>query len=740
MNDIKQRLQNERCRLTTNDTGQKMLTQTDGRGLLVWTTLSEYSLQIQVDGEERLLTDGEASAEECPEKGAWVRRYRHGLLTAEVSYILTGTAALKTVRVTAGVPLTLRYAYTETAVFSGPLDRGGEGQPLFAGNRGFIASECPVAENRADGHTFSLRQAPFVSLKAGETFALSPVVFGLNTEGSMAESFWRFLRTRRPAPPAPLRIYCDWGAHDESDGNAGPTLEESMAFRLLADLRRAKEQTGLTFDYYLMDDYWYDPRQNYRAFRPDRWPDGPERFVQAVQDEGMRFGLWFDVNCQRLELPQKALRRGGDAARLCMSCRENMDRLFDSVTYQVRENHVRLLKFDFAFFDCEDAAHTFHSPRLTASKEPAVRLFCERLAALRAQYPDLRVLAYNGFTTDLSFLSSVDPNRHGMAVSPFWAEVVDYVYCGDPRPAEWPAPFPHSLLHYTDCMIEQFRDALFLPEAIDDHGTMVGNTPTVYFLGRETLRCSYLLNLVRGTRKRHLYGETGLLTGQDWQFMADTEPLFDFICSPECRTTPILQRPSEGGLYGYSNTDGTRGFITVVNAGAAPAQAVVALPEWQEGDALSFRLLYRNGEPVSQSPVTAGILSVPVAAFGVDVYAWERLAQPARSGYISVDPGKTVQVALPAGCRRAGLRFLQDDLTPLRAEIAPRQDIAVTSPDSSLSLCETVPVWSGVSFSVYRIGTAQQMPTLCLQNLGQAPVLVRWEMLPEDVSFTAAAK
>ena len=176
MNDIKQRLQNERCRLTTNDTGQKMLTQTDGRGLLVWTTLSEYSLQIQVDGEERLLTDGEASAEECPEKGAWVRRYRHGLLTAEVSYILTGTAALKTVRVTAGVPLTLRYAYTETAVFSGPLDRGGEGQPLFAGNRGFIASECPVAENRADGHTFSLRQAPFVSLKAGETFALSPVV------------------------------------------------------------------------------------------------------------------------------------------------------------------------------------------------------------------------------------------------------------------------------------------------------------------------------------------------------------------------------------------------------------------------------------------------------------------------------------------------------------------------------------------------------------------------------------
>lgn len=70
-----------------------------------------------------------------------------------------------------------------------------------------------------------------------------------------------------------------------------------------------------------------------------------------------------------------------------------------------------------------------------------------------------------------------------------------------------PAPLDKSLLHYTDCMREQFRDALFPTEAIDDHGTMLGNTGTIYYLGRRTLRDSYMLNIVRGTRSGTFMGK-----------------------------------------------------------------------------------------------------------------------------------------------------------------------------------------------------------------------------------------
>lgn len=112
------------------------------------------------------------------------------------------------------------------------------------GTDGFVASTFPAAENQADGSTLFLRQAPFVSLEAGERFALAPVVFGLNTEGDMTESFLRFLRPRRPHPDDTLRIYCDWGAHDELSDDAPPELDEAMAGRLLADVRAARERTA----------------------------------------------------------------------------------------------------------------------------------------------------------------------------------------------------------------------------------------------------------------------------------------------------------------------------------------------------------------------------------------------------------------------------------------------------------------------------------------------------------------
>lgn len=736
MNGMTTRLHNDECRLTADDRGLKALHAVHGGRQLIWTTISEYTMQVRTAQEELIVDSKDAVFQDIPGEGSWTRRYQHPLVTVEVTYTLEGAAAVKTISVIANSRLTLCYACTEAATVARALSRGGEGQPLFAGTDGFISSTFPAAENRADGRQLYLRQAPFVSLKPGESFTLAPVVFGLNTEDDMTESFLRFLRPRRPNPADRLRIYCDWGAHDESDDSAAPPLNEQMALRLLTDLCRAKEQTGLSFDYYLMDDYWYTPGEPYTTFDQRHWPNGPDAFIKAVEAAGMRFGLWFDVNLKKLKPDCGTVMRGGTPDVLCMGCRENMDKLFYGVEHQIRENHVRLLKFDFAYFDCGDASHSFHSSRHTASKEPAVRYFIAHLARLREQYPDLRVLAYNGFTTDLSFISSVDPNRRGLAVSPFWAQAVDYIYCGDPRPAEMPAPLQKSLLHYTDCMMEQFRDALLPVEAIDDHGTMVGNTGTIYYLGRKALRDSYILNIARGTRKRHLYGETALLTDADWAFMAAVEPMFDFVCSPDCRTAPVLQRPSECGLYGYSNTDGVRGTITLVNTGAQSLPAAVSLPCWQEGERLTWRRLYHAGEWKPCALPDAGLLAAEVEAFGVDVYEWERQCHPTDAGYVYADAGCLVRLPLPAGCQRIGLRFLSDDLSPLRANNGLRADAEVSIQGGTLTLCDDVLVWSGISFAVYHIEAAASDVSLVFTNTGSEPIIIGWQRMPgESGSF-----
>lgn len=723
-------LQNDGTRLSAE--GRDKTLTFEGRSLH-WRTLSEYSFQIGIDG-EGMTVEAAAPVSEEVTGGCWVRRYVHPCMLVETVCALGRGVMLKTVSVTARQALTLRYARTEIAAVAEELTRGGEGQPLFVGDAGFIASTFPTAENCRDGAVLYLRHAPFAILKEGETFTFSPAVFGTDTGSGLEESVRQFILERRPHPGDRLRVYCDWGAHDETAKQDGLELDEGMALRILGDLRGAKEKTGLVYDYYLMDAFWYAP-DSYDRFKETHWPDGPDRFLRELDGMGMKFGLWFDMNLQKILAPDKTVLRGDTADELCLAWEANMDRVFAPIERHIREHRVRMLKFDFAFFNCDNPAHSFHSRRDTASKEPAVRHFIARLAKLRREYPDLQVLAYNGFTTEMYYIGSVDPNRGGFAVSPFWAQYVDYVYCGDPRPAERPAPLKKSILHYTDCMIEQFTDALIPREAVDDHGTMIGNSNTIYYLQKKSLRDSYLLNIVRGTRKIHLYGETGLLDDDDWRFLRQADKLFDFVCQTGCRTETVLDRPSRGTVYGYSNICGDRGVITAVNVTSVSQQIAVNVP-----GRLKWKRIYHAGEWCDEPMTLSGPLQTELDPFGVDAYAWERTgdreqftclprpvaAQPA-GGYVETDSGTRVEVTLPAGCRRVGIRFLTDTLSPKRAPNTERGGLTIAARGGELIRLDTEEIWSGVSYAVYEIRPQEEPLRLVIDYTGEELVILHWQ-------------
>ena len=221
-----------------------------GENTLRWQTLSEYSFQIQKqDGSLKMIVPSATPIQKDIQNG-WVWQYDHAELTVEVQYVLDETVLFKTISVTANEPLVIRYAQTEVAAVREELTRGGEGQPLFVGTQGFVSSTLPVAENRRDGSVLNVRHAPFKSLDVGQCFAFSPVVFGLNTGRAtaedLAECFRKFLLQRRPHPNDCLRVYCDWGAHDELAAEYELELDETMARRLVANLRNAKEKLGLT--------------------------------------------------------------------------------------------------------------------------------------------------------------------------------------------------------------------------------------------------------------------------------------------------------------------------------------------------------------------------------------------------------------------------------------------------------------------------------------------------------------
>lgn len=286
-------------------------------------------------------------------------------------------------------------------------------------------------------------------------------------------------------------------------------------------------------------------------------------------------------------------------------------------------------------------------------------------------------------------------------------------------------------------MIEQFTDALMPREAIDDHGSMIGVTNTIYYLQKQHLRDSYVLNIVRGTRKIHLYGETDLLDDSDWAFLAKAQDLFEFICSPSCRTEMVLERPSRGTVYGYSNTCGNKGYVTAVNTTPSSQKVIVNIP-----GKLQWKRVYHAGEWCDEALYLEGALDTSLEGFGVDVYEWVRtekavtkmmlppaIPEKPAGGYVEADAGTTVEVVLPADCRRIGIRYLTDNLSPIREQNVERPYLSISADGGKLIRLDTMTVWSQISFAVYSVCSDRDNVVLRFTNNGTCHLILHWQDL-----------
>ncbi len=683
------------------DGEKRFIRRQSGELLFTLRPLYEFALQIDCGEYCGLVDSGDCEREERFADHQYRICWKHPLFTLESVYSMEEDSVIKNMTLTAEKRLFLRYAQTEVSDCDAELSGGGEGQPVFLGGEGFVSMIFPAAQNYFSGERLRLEQAPYIALEEGETFAFFPIVYGFRTEETLEESFRQYILGHKKKTPAGVRIYGDWGAHDELAGEE--ELSESLAFEMLSRLERGRER-GVFFDYYLMDAFWFDKTAGYRKFLDKNWPDGPESFLKALNCRGMKFGLWFDVNMGHMTLPEK---EAGEYA--CLAYRENVETLFQGIRRQMADCGCSMLKLDFAFFGCDKREHgDAHAPDYTASKEPAIRMFIEELVRLYRDYPGLLVTGYNGFTTNLSCLGQVGPCEKTGVISPWWCLYLDYLYCGDPRPSELPArDLGNSLLWYTDAMIEKFDQSLMPLSAIDDHGTMVGDTNTIYYLGKGNFRDSWIMNLSRGSRREMLYGALDCLEEEDWDFLAQSQDFFDFVCRDDVRTKRVGGSPARGQVYGYSNNGADRGYVTLVNPDRK--RAFFSLTERRIGRrSMEIRRIYGNkrfvDEVLSRSGKTVGIWLEPCE---VTVLFWEeRKDEAERGGYLTLCPGGHETIALSGGCRFFMLKLTDRKGFPLRIFGGEEAPVGIMTPDMGL-VVEQVHgqrIWSGCSWMEYGIG------------------------------------
>ena len=531
--------------------------------------------------------------------------------------------------------------------------------------------------------------------------------------------------------PSGLKVYGDWGAHDELAGEG--ELDERMALSQLAGLAKGKEY-GADFDYYLMDAFWFEKTGQYGRFQKSTWPEGPGRFLAELRKAGMEFGLWFDVNMEKLKIPEGAVRRAGIGGGLCLGYEENMKLLFDGIRRQIQQCQCSMLKLDFAFFDCDDVRHSVHAKEKLRSKEPAIRNFIRELTALCRENTDLLVLGYNGFTTDLEGIAVINPKHTDMIISPWWCLYLDYVYCGDPRPAEFPTKnLGNSLLCYTDSMIGRFTEALIPYCAIDDHGTMIGNTNTIYYLGKESFRDSWIMNIARGGEKLHLYGELSLLEDEDWRFIGDSSALFEFVCRADTCTKRIGKSPEKGEVYGYSSSDGKCGYLTLVNPRDTEETALLKPKEW-EGEVWIRKYYGREGFLQRAYEKAAEALPVSLRPFEVVVYEWKKAEREdvRMEGYLILEGKSSELLTLSFACSDLSIQFTDERFSPLRL-MGRGEDtfrLECLNQNRGLKRLHAIPIWSGCSWLKYQMTgnfDGGEETVLRLYNDSERCLFIKWK-------------
>lgn len=366
----------------------------------------------------------------------------------------------------------------------------------------------------------------------------------------------------------PIVVYNNWSSYDELSDNVLQT--EQLAMKELDELLRLR-RSGVPFDYYMMDAFWYSKDGAYRTWRKATWPNGPDRWLARCKENGIKPGLWFGTN-MLVQLDPAPEWEDSLSKKRWTACFFKGGFLphFMQTLGMWYDRGIRMFKFDFADFTAAppDLEASMKPEEIRARNEAAFR---EALRKFRESHPDAVLVAFNGFGGDLEMTTGTFPFKNPIDLR--WLTVFDSIYSGDPRPSDVPMMnFWRSQDLYGDHMVRRFEDSGLPLERIDATSVMYGTTGTIYYRKTSAWKSGLLLMLARGGWVNTIHGNLELIDDAKAAWMARAFKLY-LPLESWGRTKTFGGIPGEIQPYGFASLDANGALYTVVN----PAQAVIRI-------------------------------------------------------------------------------------------------------------------------------------------------------------------
>lgn len=387
----------------------------------------------------------------------------------------------------------------------------------------------------------------------------------------------------------PISVYNNWSSYDELSDNI--PLTQELAMRELNEVLRLRK-LGVRFDYYMMDAFWFDPNGGYRTWRKPNWPNGPDVWIKACQQNGIRPGLWFSSNTLVKINAAPAWRDSLNKKGWAMSFYKGgfLPDFMDVLQYWY-DKGIRMFKFDFVDLTVAPA-----EDEGKLSKEEIVRrntdALREALAKFRAKNPDVVFEAFNGFGGDMD--STYYPFPFKTPVDLDWLKVFDAQYAGDPRPSDVPEmSFWRSMDIYSDHQVRRYEQAGLPIERIDSTGFMVGKTGTIYYRAMHAWKSALILMMARGGWIDTTHGNLELITDEDARWFARVQSLYLHFQS-EGRIKSFGGIPGDVQSYGFGALDAEGSVYVVMNPAQSVAHVEMPLLSQAQNPLGEGRILFRD--------------------------------------------------------------------------------------------------------------------------------------------------